>query len=127
MELRGGGLRWVAVGSGIVRQAFRSTNRITSAHGPFKKRFRLEIGPIRSDFVRLVPFSVRFGSVLVRFFSKYCFLPTRGAQFCKTTENIFDQKNYFFDPSSSLKKSIFWHCIRSCRSFGRSDRNFFVY
>jgi len=48
---------------------------------------------------------VRFRSLLgpfwvhcKRFFSKCCFLPTRGAQFCKTASSAFDQTNPLFRP-----------------------------
>ena len=58
--------------------------------------------------------------------SEFCFLPTRGQQFCKTASTIFVQKIAFFDPQVASKRVFCWHFICSCRSFGRSDRNFFA-
>ena len=39
------------------------------------------------------------------FFSKLCFLPTRGAQFCKTASSNFDQNFYFFHPQTASKRA----------------------
>ena len=40
-------------------------------------------------------------------FSEFCFLPTRGPQFCKTASTIFAQKFTFFDPQVASKKVFF--------------------
>ena len=57
--------------SGISDNAFGSANPITFAHGPAKNRIGLGFGPTRSDFNRLVPFWVRFGSVLGPFWVRF--------------------------------------------------------
>ena len=40
-------------------------------------------------------------------FSEFCFLPTRGQQFCKTASTIFVQKIASFDPQVASKKVLF--------------------
>ena len=40
-------------------------------------------------------------------FSKLCFLPTRGAQFCKTTSSKFDQNFHFFHPQTTSTGAFF--------------------
>ena len=52
------------------------------------------------DFHALTHFSHHF-------FSKLCFLPTRGAQFCKTTSSKFDQHVHFFHPQAASKRAFF--------------------
>ena len=89
------------------RIANGSAKRITFAHGPPKNRIRSVFDRLRSVFDRLVPFWVRFGSVLGPFFSKVCFLPAWGAQFSKTTESTFDQKTNLFDPQMASKRALF--------------------
>ena len=38
-------------------------------------------------------------------FSKLCFLPRRGAQFCKTTSSNCNQQFHFFDPQTASKRA----------------------
>ena len=38
-------------------------------------------------------------------FSKLCFLPRWGTQFCKTTSSISDQKFHFLDPQKDSKRA----------------------
>ena len=59
-------------------------------------------------------------------FSKKCFSPRWEAQFWKTTSNTFDQKSYFFDPQTALKRADFVICACSCCSVARSVRYVFA-
>ena len=40
-------------------------------------------------------------------FSKLCFLPTRGARFCKTTSSTFNRTFHFFDPQTASIRACF--------------------
>ena len=59
-----GGLRWVALVSGLLGRAFHSAKRITFAHGPAKNRIGPGFGPTRSDPSPSDPLWVDFWSVL---------------------------------------------------------------
>ena len=59
-------------------------------------------------------------------FWKMCFLPTRGAHFCKTALSTFDQNYHFFDPQTASKTSLFVIFACSCRSVARSVRFLFA-
>ena len=81
---------------------------IFSLRSPVNKNDRMHHTDFFVNFVAIdatFSFLVRFRSVLgpfwvhcKRFFSKCCFLPTRGAQFCKTASSAFDQTNPLFRP-----------------------------
>ena len=60
--------------------------------------------------------------LFLHLFAKMCFLPTRGAQLCKTTSNTFDQKSHFFDPQTGSKCLTFVNFACSCRFVVRSLR-----
>ena len=87
--------------------------RYGSVFDPFSVRFRFALGPLRS-----------IGFVSNRFCSKLCFLPRRGAWFCKTTFTTLHQNFTIVDPQLALINDTFVPVALSCRPLVPSESHF---